>query len=237
MLARHPWVRTFHSMRPITKIFLLAVVAFIVYLIWPRNPDIKGFDPAVLAGLDVKTWVAEKRDKGFDALKTRFTIYSSQYKFPPVPSYRIAQSEAGGIKSLKKALSRADAPDVAEENRATMAFTQKYVTIKKQTGAEFSPDVLAREEVGWRMLELGGSPSNEVAAPIARILAAIYGGEYVDYETVALDIAAARSLIFGETIPDDVTDPVQTAEDMTRDALSLLKELATQSTDLPQDPE
>lgn len=218
-------------MRPITKLLLLVVVAFIVYLIWPRNPDIKNFDPSVLAGLDVKTWVAEKRGKSFDALKARFKIYSSQYKFPPVASFRIAQTDAAGIEALGKSFPKVEgeAPEPMEENRAILAFTQKFVTIKKQVGGDFDPDALAREEVSWRSREHSGAPDTEVAQPIARIFAAIYGGDPADFDVVAQDIAAARALIFSENVPPDVTDPVQTAQDYLREALTLLKEIAQQA--------
>jgi hypothetical protein len=33
------------AMRPITKILLLVIVAFVVYLLWPRTANMKGFDP------------------------------------------------------------------------------------------------------------------------------------------------------------------------------------------------
>lgn len=223
----------FHPMRPITKILLLAVVAFIVYLIWPSSPNIKAFNPGELAGLEVKTWIAEKRDKGLDALLTRFRIYNSQYKFGPFPSFRIAQHQGNGIEAMNRSFPKTEggAPNATEENRALLAFTQKYVSIRKQAGLDFDPDALAREELAWRALEHDGATPEEVAMPMARILASIFGGMEADYGDVAYGIAYGRSLILRDEVPSDIIDPVQAAQDAASESYSLLKELAEQPTE------
>jgi hypothetical protein len=210
-------------MRPITKILLLAVVAFVVFLLWPRTGNMKGFDPTKLAGLEVASWQAQKAEKGFDALKARFKIYSSQYHFDPISAFRIAQNQAAALKSLK--LFHEENSDASEEGRSLAALTEKYLAIKKQAKLEFDADALGREEFAWRTLELDGAAPAEIAAPLARVLAGLYGGGEADFKDVATHIAAARALIFKGDATTGEPD-VYTAKTTAEEAYKLLSEIA-----------
>jgi len=213
-------------MRPITKIFLLAVVAFMVYLLWPRTPNLKNFDPAALASLSVKTWEAEKDHKGLDALIDRFQIYTSQYHFSPVAAFRMAQSQAAAISSM--ATAKQTGGDPGSDDRAVHALTEKFTYWKTDARANIDPDSIARDEVAWRSMELDGSSKpEEIAAPMARVFAAIYGGSPEDFADVAGDLVDARSMILANQAPDDGSDPVKSAQAKAQEAFSLLKEVAS----------
>lgn len=211
-------------MRPITKILLLLVVAFCVYVLWPRKADVKGFVPAELADLEVQNWVAEKRDKGMDGLMTRYRIYNSQFHFSPIASFRIAQAQGAANKAVKELGN--EGADQTMENHALSILTEKYAMIARQAGLKFDSDALAREELAWRSVERDGGPLDSIARSMEQPLAAIYGGAPEDYTDVAHNIAGARSLIFSPEPPVDVADPVAAAEEITDEAYSLLKELA-----------
>ncbi len=218
--------------RPITKIFLLAVVAFVVYLLWPRTGDLKAFQPAEMAKLAVANWQAQKQGKPFDAFLSRFQIYSSQYRFGPVPAFRIAQSQDAGLSELK--ISRAQGGDATNENRSLQAFTEQYVWIKKQANLDFDPDSLAREEFTWRTMVLDARPESKIVEPYAKILAGLYGGAPKDFEDVAAGLVHARALIFSDTPPADGTDPVEMAKGLALEAYTLLKEIASTPVPAPQ---
>ncbi|MGH8046753.1 MAG: hypothetical protein ACREKL_05870 [Chthoniobacterales bacterium] len=210
-------------MRPITKLLLLGVLAFIVFLLWPRTADMKAFDPVKLAALEVASWQAQKADKGFDAWKARFKIYSSQYHFDPTSAFRIAQSQGAALKSLM--LSRGENADATEEGRSIQSFTEKYTWIKKQAKLDINTDALAREEFAWRLLELDGNPPADIAPPISRILAALYGGNPADFLDVATHIASARALIF-KGDPSTGEPDVYSAKTMLEEAYKNLHEIA-----------
>jgi hypothetical protein len=212
-------------MRNITKILLLIVLAFFVYLLWPRTPNLKGFDPGVLAKLEVQNWQAQKAGKGFDAVIARYKIFSSQYNFSPISAYRIAQSQGDALNHLK--LSRQPGGDPAEENRTLSALTEKYTWIKKQAKGTFDPDAMARDEFGWRTLEMDGAPPDEVAAPLARLLAALYGGAPEDFTEVATSLMSARARIFQDDSAASDENPVTAAQTTAQEAYTLLKEIAT----------
>jgi hypothetical protein len=211
-------------MRPITKILLLVVVAFFVYLLWPRTPNLKTFDPAALAGLQVRTWQAEKLGKGMDAFLARYKIFAEQYHFSPVAAFQIARAQGNAIKEIAASKQGADS---FNENQALSALTVKYTVWKTQTHADFDPDALAREELAWRSLEIDGAKPEEIAASMSRILAPIYGGVPEDFLDASTDVANARELIFGRLEPSEGGNPAQEAKTTATEGYSLLKEIAT----------
>ena len=214
----------FSAMRPITKILLLVVVAFFVYLLWPRTPNLKGFDPGAMADLQVQAWQADKLGKGLDAMMARYKIFASQYHFSPVAAFQIARAQGNAVKEIASA--KQPNGDAADENRALSALTEKYTVWKTQTHADFDPDALAREEYAWRALEIDGAKTEEIAAPMTRIFAAIYGGVPGDFVDVGTDLASARGMIFGQQAPTDGSDPVRAAKETAKEGYSLLKEIA-----------
>jgi hypothetical protein len=214
----------FSAMRPITKILLLVVVAFFVYLLWPRTPNLKNFDPGAMADLQVQAWQADKLGKGLDAMMARYKIYASQYHFSPVAAFQIARAQGNAVKEIASA--KQPNGDAADENRALSALTEKYTVWKTQTHADFDPDALAREEYAWRALEIDGAKTGEIAAPMTRILASIYGGVPGDFVDVGTDLASARGMIFGQQAPTDGSDPVRAAKETAKEGYSLLKEIA-----------
>jgi hypothetical protein len=215
-------------MRPITKIFLLLVVAFVVYLIWPRTADMKAFDPARLGGLQVAAWQAEKAGKGLDALKARYSIYSSQYGFDPISAFRIAQNQASAWKSVKRSR---EANDPNEESRSIAALTEKYTTIKKQAKGDFDPAALAREEfavlLAWFVEETGAQSDGAMDAvtPQARIFAGLYGGSEADFMDVAAELGKARTLVVKGDASTGQPD-ISTAKTTAIEADKLLSEIA-----------
>jgi|GEM_PF-704460 len=212
------------AMRPITKIFLLIVVAFVVYLLWPRTPSLKNFDPAALANLSVKTWEAEKAHKGFDALMDRYQIYTSQYHFSPVAAFRMAQSQGAAISSMANA--KQSGGDPGSDDQAVHAFTEKFTFWKTDARANIDPDSIARDEVAWRSMEMDGSSKpEEIAAPLTRVLAAIYGGSPADFTDVANELVDARGMILGNQTSDGA-DPRAEAQVKAQDAFKLLHDIA-----------
>jgi len=209
-------------MRPITKVFLLIVVAFVVYLLWPRTPNLKGFDPAVMAKLQVTDWTAQRDGKGWEALTTRFKIYTSQYNFSPVGAYRMAQSQAEGLTAVK--VSEEDKSNEVAESRALSAFTEKYAMMKRAAKEETEPDSLAREEIAWWTLVFEKAPASEVEAPITHILAARYGGVPEDFVDVAANLAEAQQLVFSNQATDAASG--MSAVDYAQEGYKLLKEIA-----------
>jgi hypothetical protein len=216
-------------MRNITKVLLLIVAAFLVYVIWPRTPNLKGFDPNEMAKLTVDDWIARKDGKNFASMVARYKIYSSQFNLSPLTAYRMAQNDVAGTNALRslKGIDTAGGENAdtvaAIESKATTALTEKFAMMKVPATEGGGADALAREEVARFSLVLKGAPSEEIAGPIARIYAAEYGGTPEDFAEVASNLGYAQWMIFSDTAtsPDGMS-----ALDYTREGFKLLKEVA-----------
>lgn len=210
-------------MRPITKIFLFLVAAFVVYLVWPRTPNLRAFNPAEIAQLKLQAWKAQHSGGTAAATLARFQIYSAQFHFSPITALQLARIDGEVFGSLQK--NRGENSSFADENRVLSLLGQKYSMIKQSTRIELDTDALAREELLWRTKVLDGAPPSEVAEPIARIMAALYGGQAKDFKVVALDLAGAQAATFGQAEIPAVSQAGGAAAAL-REGFSLLKEIA-----------
>jgi len=208
------------GMRPITKILLLIVVGFFVYVLWPRTPKLDGFKPAEIAPLEVRSWISERDGKGLDLITQVYKIYTHQLGFSPIASFRIGMSESGGVEKLRKLTHSDD-----REARALRSFQEKYAIIKRDSGKAFSSDDLAREEIAWRTAEIDAAPYDQIANSMANVLAGLYGGEPKRFADIAYGIVSARALLHGAELPEGFSDPVSAAEEIAQQAFTELKEL------------
>jgi hypothetical protein len=174
----------------------------------------------------VASWQAQKAGKSFDALKARYKIYTSQYNFDPISAFRIVQNQGAALNSLK--LSREENGDPNEESRSIAALTEKYTWIRKQAKLNFDADAMAREEFAWLLAEYntdGTATPEDIAAPLSRVYAGLFGGTAEDFHDVATQIVAARALVF-KGDPATGQPDIYTAKTTAVEAYKLLSEIA-----------
>ncbi len=212
-------------MRPITKIFLLLVVAFVAYLLWPRTPSMRGFKPAELAKLRVESWQDERADSGLGAVWTVFRIYAQQYGFSPVASFRIAQNEISAEEIVQKALGTAEG-----DQRALVALQEKYVVIDRQLEKKLDTDACARGELAWRVIETENGSPEDVAKALANWLKSLYGVESAEFLNAARQLAGARAVLHGAALPEGYDDPERAALELANDGYSQVAEIVANET-------
>lgn len=212
-------------MRPITKIFLLIVVAFFVYLLWPREPKMTEFSPPELARLRVDSWQKEGKG-GLGLLFTDFRIFAFQFGFSPLASFQIASNEASAVSTLHK---YADDPEGSGETRALVSLQEKYVLIKRQTKMDFDTDACARSEIAWRTIELDGGRPEAVARGMAGAYAALYGGDAGEYLDATRNLAGARVLLAGAALPEGYTNAKRAALELATDGFTDLRAILSKS--------
>jgi hypothetical protein len=208
-------------MRNITKLFLLIVAAFAVYVLWPRTPSFRNFDPAVLAKLKVEDWTAQRDGEALAGLLARYKVFASQYGFPPVTALHMARNQDVAMAEVRRLRLAGNGVD---DTRAVAALTEKYVMMKRGTkDASVDADSLAREEVTWCTLLLDKAAPKDVAVPQAQLLAARYGGEAKQFADVAMNLAYAQVLVFHGSASG--AEPGWTARDYAREGYRQLKEI------------
>lgn len=210
----------FPVMRQITKIFLLLVVAFVAYLVWPRTPSLRGFEPTELAELQVASWQDELASSGLKSIWTVFQIYSQQYGLSPIASLRVAQNEVSAEKIVHKALGTA-----AGDQRALVVLQEKYVLIGKQLGSELNTDASARAELAWRVIEAEKGSTESVAEAMASWFGVLYGGKSRDYLSAARQLAGSRAVLFGAKLPVGYYDPKRAALELATDGYRQLSKI------------
>ncbi len=205
-------------MRPITKVLLSIVAAFVVYLLWPRAPEMVDFSPPQLAELQIESWQNEQSG-GFGQTLAAFKTFAFGYGFSPIASFQIAHSAASSAAILRDRL-----PDlhVGSETRALVPLQEKYVVIQRQTEMDFDSDACARAEIAWRVIELDGGKPQAVAQAMASFYATFYGGEPGMYLDSAKSFAGARALLNGAPLPEGYSSAHTAALDAAVDGFDQL---------------
>lgn len=175
----------------------------------------RGFEPAELAKLRVEAWQDERASSGLGAVFTVFRIYSEQYGFPPVASFRIAQNEISAEKIVQKALGTAEG-----DRRALVVLQEKYALIGRQLGEELDTDACARGELAWRVIEAEEGSSESVAKALSGWLGSLYGVGPDQFRGAARQLAGARAVLHGASLPQGYYDPNRAALELATDGYS-----------------
>ncbi|MGC1479862.1 MAG: hypothetical protein WA771_05135 [Chthoniobacterales bacterium] len=212
-------------MRPITKIFLLCVVAFVVYLLWPRSPDLATFNSRELAKLRVESWKQEQEGSGLSAVLNVFRTYANQYGLSPVASFRIAQSEVAAVKAMKQG---SGIP--GDDERGLVQLQEKYVLISQQLDRDFNTDGCARSELAWRMIEMEGGDLENVAKGMASVMGLLFDRDSKDMMGSAMLLAGSRAILAGAKLPAGYYDANRAAIELATDGYrELARTLASKS--------
>lgn len=146
---------------------------------------------------------------------TVFRIYSEQYGFPPIASFRIAQNEISAEKIVEKALGTEEG-----DRLALVALQEKYALIGRQLAAELDTDACARGELAWRVIEAEKGSSETVAKALSGWLGNVYGVESDQFRGAARQLAGARAVLHGADLPQGYYDPKRAALELATDGYS-----------------
>lgn len=159
-------------MRPFTKLLLLGLFVGFGYAVWPKEPDLRNYDPEKLAALQIRLWKDTHANKKFAIVGTLFQIYYGQYGFNPLSALMIAQSYGRAI-----ILFRGSA-DMADQERALPHLQEAYTIMRRELGRDpktMDADFLARTDFTlWFQVQDRGRPE-VVAKTLSNYWGALYG--------------------------------------------------------------
>lgn len=214
-------------MRPITKIFLLIVVALIVFLLWPRSGSLSGFTPQTLSISEVKIWKDAANGQVLPELFERTKVYIMEYGFSPVAALRVAHNQSRAEELVRK---EDDSGDL--DAKLLPLMQEKYAIIRRETKSEFDLAAAARTELAWLVVQKKPGNSGAVTNTRAAMLAAVYGGDPARYREIARDLVMARRIVTAAEPPKDVSDPVAAAEGLALKAYENLKKQVDSAPDV-----
>lgn len=137
------------------------------YAAWPRPADLRAFEPAEIARLEMAMW-RDYYEKRYPALFLHlYTMSRTQFGFAPLDSLRIAAAEAA--KAFQPTRSREGA------NAALPALLTYYGLLASATPDGFDVGEAARLELDWWQARREAVGPGQYGVTVARVAAITYG--------------------------------------------------------------
>lgn len=158
--------------RFLVRLFLLLLVllvAGLVYALWPRTGDLRGFDAAGVARLETAMW-RDYYAQDYKGLGLRlYELHREQYRFSPADSVQLALAAAKAAQLFQPTTSREDA-------RIALPQLVRYFTLlRDNSGESFDPARVADLELdGWQ-LRREKAPPEQSSPAVARVTEEIFG--------------------------------------------------------------
>jgi hypothetical protein len=182
---------------------LAAVLAVVLsgYASWPRQADLRGFEPAEIARLETAMW-RDYYEKRYVALFGHlYELSRTQFGFAPLDSIRIALSAAQAAKAFQPTRSRAAA------DAALPPLVIYYRLLASAVPGGFDVAEAARLELDWWQARREAVRPGQYGVTIARVAAVTYG-KPVDVPSLLLSgIGRAEAMAYRDSRGQAMTDP------------------------------
>jgi hypothetical protein len=146
--------------RTLFRLFLIVIVLVFlaaIYALWPRQGDLRTFEPEVIARLETDMWRAYY-DHNYQSLAgSLYSLYHDVYHFSPADAAQLAFDSGKAAQLFQPTTSR-------DEAQVALPWLIKYYDLlRSRSGETFDPEKAAGLELEWWQLR------REKAAP------AVYG--------------------------------------------------------------
>jgi hypothetical protein len=178
----------------------ITLVAVAIYAGFPRQVDLRAFDPAEMARLETAMW-RDYYEKRYPALF--YHLYESsrtQFGFSPLASVRIALSAAQAARVFQPTRSRADA------EKAIPALITYYGLLRQVAPAAFDPRQVASRELDWWQARREAVDPRDYGVTIAEVAALTYGKRQDDPALLAFGIGRAEAMAYRDAHSRAITE-------------------------------
>ena len=168
------------------RLFLLVIVAvlvFLVWAVWPRTGNLRDFDADAVARLETVMWRDHYERDYTDLWLQLYRLHQREYHFSPMQSYQLATSAAQAAKIFQPTTSRDEAQIALPE------LTKYYALLQEKSGESFDPAKVAASELDWWQLRRETNAPEKYGAAMARVTEEIFGIANPSVTTAALDRA------------------------------------------------
>jgi hypothetical protein len=144
------------------------VAAAVLYAVWPRRPDLRDFEPAVVARLETEMWRAYYGERNVDLARALYRLSRREYGFSPLDSVLLAFHAGRAATRFRPTRSRGEAEVALPE------LERYFHVVARGTVAELDVAAAAREELDWWQQRREDRTWQEYAQPVARVTALLY---------------------------------------------------------------
>ena len=187
------------SRRPVILALVFALV-LAASASWPRQADLRGFEPAEIARLETAMW-RDYYDKRYAALFGHlYEMSRTQFGFSPLDSFRIALAAAQAAKAFQPTRSREAA------NAALPPLVTYYRLLASATSGGFDAEEAARLELDWWQARREAVRPGQYGVTVARVAAITYGKPVDDPSLLLSGIGRAEAMAYRDEIGEAMTD-------------------------------
>ena len=186
-----------------TVILTLALLfgAIGAYASWPRQADLRGFEPAEIARLETAMW-RDYYEKRYVALFSHlYEMSRTQFGFSPLDSFRIALAAAQAARAFQPTRSR-EAADAALPPLVTY-----YRLLASATPGGFDVAEAARLELDWWQARREAVGPAQYGVTVARVAAITYGKPVHHPSLLISGIGRAEAMAYRDARGQAMTDP------------------------------
>src|SRR5262245_28591476 len=171
-----------------------------VYASWPRNADLRRFEPAEIARLETAMW-RDYYEKRYGALFYHlYALSRTQFGFAPLDSLRIAWAAARAAKAFQPTRSREAA------NAALPPLVTYYRLLASAAPGGFDVEAAARFELDWWQARREAVDPEQYGVTVARIAAITYGKSPDDPSLLISGIGRTEAMAYCDARGQAMTD-------------------------------
>ena len=150
-------------------IIVVLLVAGLVYALWPRTGDLRGFDADAVARLETALWRDYYAHDYKDLAVRLYELHREQYRFSPVDSAQLALAAGKAAQLFQPTTSREDA------QIALPQLIRYYTLLRDNSGETFDPAKVAAIELDWWQLRREKVPPEQYSPVVARVTEELFG--------------------------------------------------------------
>ena len=181
-------------------LLLVLLVAGMAYALWPRQGDLRGFDPDAVARLETGMWRDYYDHDHQGLIKKLYALYRDEYHFSPGDSAQLAYASEKAAQLFQPTDSREKA------QVALPLLVQHYTLLRARSGETFSAEEAARLELDWWQRRREGATSAEYGEVVAEVSREVFGVDNEHLQRAALlraQMMAYRDERRGRMEPED----------------------------------
>ena len=205
----------------IALVLAAAIVGLAAYMVFPRHPDLRSFDPETMARTETAMW-RHYYEKRYAALFANlYGLSRREFGFSPWDSLRIAVAAARAARSFQPSTSRREA------NAALPMLRDYFGLLARAAPVPVDIEAAARTELDWWQARREDVAPADYGLTVARVSTLLYG---VDGEALRRSgILRAEAMAYRDARAADIRDADWNAiQDRLVAAYRLLKRAVTQ---------